>query len=139
MTDHTSMLPAPLAALVRPLTNTWLLRPVTLTLRGCWLFYLELRKDTAFLRAAAMAYATLIALVPMLVLVFGILGAFGARSGSTTQVAHALIDQILGELPMVQDTLLPGLLQVDLGALGARAAQPAPLALAQGHGLGHPA
>ncbi len=112
-------LPEPLQAIVRMVANTWAFYPVTLTLRWAWLFYRELVKDKAFLRAAGMAYATLIALVPMLVIVFGMLGVFGARRERATTVAHALIDQVLGDVPTVQETLLPGLLEVDLGALGA--------------------
>ncbi|MFT4624352.1 MAG: membrane protein [Myxococcota bacterium] len=113
------ILPAPVQRAVRLLTNTRAFRPVMLIVRWAWLFYRELVKDKAFMRAAGMAYATLISLVPMLVLVFGVLGVVGQRRDSATTVAHALIDQVIGDVPTIRDALLPGLLEVDLGALGA--------------------
>jgi YihY family inner membrane protein len=83
--------------------------------RWGWLFYRELQRDRAFVRAAGMAYATLVALVPGLVLVFGVLGATGSDMG---EVTAQLLDQLFGEVPQVRDVLMPGLVGVDLGALG---------------------
>lgn len=84
-----------------------------------WVFYQELRRDRAFVRAAGMAYASLIALVPMLVLAYGVLGAVGAGEGDIEVAFGALLRQVFGEVPGVRNVILPGLREVDLAALGA--------------------
>jgi len=81
-------------------------------------FYRELERDKAFIRAGGMAYITLIALVPMLLLVFGVLGATGLLAPSREAIERLFFDTFLGDVPGVKDFLLPGLLQVDLATLG---------------------
>ena len=51
--------------------------PLRAVVRWSSLFYQQLLWDRAFVRAAAMAYTTLIAFVPLLLLVFGILSGAG--------------------------------------------------------------
>ena len=49
---------------LEPLKHHPAFGPVTLVVRVSYLFYKELRDDKAFIRAAGMSYASLIALVP---------------------------------------------------------------------------
>jgi len=92
--------------------------PLARIVRWGWVFYMQLGRDRAFMRAGGMAYTTLVALVPMLILVFGVLSATGATEGHGTVVIADLFDQLVGEVPGVQDWLLPALHQVDLSTLG---------------------
>lgn len=91
--------------------------PAVVLIRWGWVFYRSLQRDMAFIRAAGMAYMTLVALVPMLLLVFGALGAVGGL-GETQAVVDTLMGQFLGQVPGVREFLEPGLVAVDLGALG---------------------
>lgn len=95
--------------------------PARTVLRVGWLFYKELRDDKAFIRAAGMAYATLIALVPMLVLVFGVLGSVGVLQDPAEQQAvyDALFGAFFGDVEEIRVALMPFLLDVDFRALGA--------------------
>lgn len=94
------------------------LAPLALPVRWAWVFYRELQRDQAFVRAAGMAYATLVALVPMLVLTYGVLGAVGAADADLEGIVDALMQQVVGQIPEVRDILLPGLRQVNLATLG---------------------
>lgn len=94
------------------------LGPLTVPARWAYVFYRELQQDQAFLRAAAMAYATLVALVPMLVLTYGVLRAVGVGDTDVDVALGALMDQVFGQVPGVRDVILPGLQRVDLRALG---------------------
>ena len=90
--------------------------PIQVAVHWPWLFYRQLQEDKAFIRAAGMAYATLIALVPMLVLVYAVLGAIGLAKDPEA-VNTLLFGTFLGEIPEVRDFLLPGLRDIDLRAL----------------------
>lgn len=87
-------------------------------LRWVVLLYKELQSDRAFLRAGGMAYTTLIAIVPLLLLVFGLLGAVGVLEESQKALVQFLEYTLLRGLPEVSDVLVPGLLHADLKALG---------------------
>ncbi len=86
--------------------------------RWAIVFYKELQRDKAFIRAAGLCYLTLIALVPLLLLIFGVLGATGLLAPNQGLVEDLLFRTVLGDVPGVKDFLLPGLLEVDLAALG---------------------
>jgi membrane protein len=94
------------------------LAPASVVLRWCFVFYKQLRRDRAFIRASGMAYTTLVALVPSLVLVYGVLVATGVGGRDPQAALAALFDQVFGEVPGVRDVLMPGLVSVDLTALG---------------------
>lgn len=95
-----------------------LVAPALAVVRWSVVFYKQLQRDRAFIRAAAMAYASLIALVPMLLLVFGLVRLTG-QAESFELVKSFLFETLLGNMQPVRDVLEPGLLSVDLGALGA--------------------
>jgi membrane protein len=86
--------------------------------RRAWLFFRRAARNNVFVRAAAMGYMTLIALVPMLLLVFGTLNATGFLVGDPDAIRQLVFRSFLGDIQQVRDFLLPGLLQVDLAALG---------------------
>lgn len=95
-----------------------LVAPALAVVRWSVVFYKQLQRDRAFVRAAAMAYASLVALVPMLLLLFGIVRLTG--QSDTFQVLQSfLFETLLGNMQPVREVLEPGLLSVDLGALGA--------------------
>ena len=94
-----------------------LVAPALAVVRWSVVFYKQLQHDRAFVRGAAMAYASLIALVPMLLLVFGIIRLTGQDS-SFDLVRGFLFETLLGNLQPVREVLEPGLLSVDLRALG---------------------
>ncbi|HMV66330.1 MAG TPA: YihY/virulence factor BrkB family protein, partial [Myxococcota bacterium] len=105
----------------RLLTHTGLppwAEPLARPARYLWVLYRRLQADRAFLRAAGMAYATLVALVPLLLLLFGALGATGVLQSNQEAVEALVFGSFLGDIPEVRDFLLPGLLGVDLGAMG---------------------
>ena len=81
------------------------------------MFYRQMRRDRAFIRAGGMAYATLIALVPLLILLYAILGSTGIVQQNPQAVTELLFGTFLGEIPEVRDTLLPGLRRVNLNTL----------------------
>ena len=91
--------------------------PALAVLRWSVIFYRQLRRDRAFIRAAALAYASLIALVPMLLLTFGIVRMTG-QSETFDIIKAFLFEVLLGNLQPVRDVLEPGVMTVDLGALG---------------------
>jgi membrane protein len=82
-------------------------------------FYRELVHDRAFERAGALAYGSLVSLVPMLVLVFAILGATGLLARGPDFVEKFLFGSFLADIPEVRETLIPGLIRINLGAAGA--------------------
>ncbi len=101
----------------------WALVPVRATARWVVLFYTQLRNDQAFIRASGMAYITLIALVPMLMLVFGILEVVGvidtqSQAEFLKSPLGAMFTTLLGDMPEVYEFILPGLLGIDLTKLG---------------------
>jgi YihY family inner membrane protein len=91
--------------------------PLRLALRWPWVFYRQLQEDRAFVRAAGMAYATLISLVPTLVIVYAVLSATGLGGADPDKALLLLFAPIFGELKEVEDFLLPGLQNVSLRAL----------------------
>lgn len=93
--------------------------PVRAVVRWVVVFYRQLQRDQAFVRAAGMAYTTLVALVPLLLLAFGVLGAAGLLDTEREAIEGLLFGTFLGDIPEVREFLLPGLMQVDLGTLGA--------------------
>ena len=92
--------------------------PIVVLIRWPWLFYRQLQRDRAFIRAAGMAYATLIALVPTLMLVFGALHATGVLDHNPEAVEALIFDTFMADIPEVEEVLGPGLIQVDLRAMG---------------------
>ncbi len=95
-----------------------LVGPLQAVVRWTIVFYNKLKRDRAFVRAGAMAYATLIALVPFLLLVFGILGATGMLEANLDTIETVLFGTFMGDIPEVREFLLPGLIKVDLTGLG---------------------
>ncbi len=97
----------------------WMVVPARALLRWSVVFYRQLVQDRAFIRAAGMAYITLIALVPALMLVFGVLHATGLLDEANKQAVQELIfGTFLGDIPQVKDIIWPGLMKVDLATLG---------------------
>jgi membrane protein len=94
------------------------LGPLAHPLRWLWVLYLSLERDRAFEHAAAMAYATLVALVPLLLLITSVLEVTGLVDQDPAGIQSLLFDSFLGDLPEVRDFLLPGLLAVDFRTLG---------------------
>lgn len=91
---------------------------LTMPARVSWVVVRRLDRDRAFVRAAGMAYATLIALVPLLLLVFGVLEATGVLDNDREAVESLIFGSFLGDIPEVREFLLPGLQGVDLRAMG---------------------
>jgi len=87
-------------------------------LRWLFVFYRQLVQHRAFLRAAGMAYISLIAIVPLLMLVFGVLGATGLLVPNRAAIEELLFRTFLGDIPEIRDFLFPALLDIDLPALG---------------------
>ena len=110
--------PQPFRALMERLAATpaW---PAVYVARWVWLFYTELRQDLAFVRAAGMAYATVIALVPSLVLVTALAGAIGVLGTHPETTIRAALHPLFGQVPTAGTFLVDGLLQVDLRSLSA--------------------
>ncbi|MBW1880870.1 MAG: YihY family inner membrane protein, partial [Deltaproteobacteria bacterium] len=86
--------------------------------RWAVLFYRQMEADKAFIRAGGMTYITLVALVPVLVLIFGVLHATGLLEPNQEAVEQLLTATFLSEIPEVTEFLLPGLMGIDLAALG---------------------
>jgi membrane protein len=110
-------LPASIHGVVEQLRGTPA-EPATALARWAWLFYVELRQDLAFVRAAGLAYATVVAIVPTLVLIIGFaqpLGLFGEHPGETLET---LLAPVFGDVPDAGHFVVDGLLRVDLRALG---------------------
>jgi membrane protein len=93
------------------------LAPLIALIRWVLLFYRKLLEHRSFIRAGAMAYATLVAFVPLLLLVFGVLHAV-APGEDLRILENVLFGTFMGAMPEVREVLLPGLRQVDLGTLG---------------------
>ena len=94
------------------------LLPISAVIRWSWVFYRQLKRDRAFSRSASMSYATLIALVPLLLLLFAVLDTSGLLDRNPETINALVFDTFLGEIPEVRDVLLPGLLSANLGTLG---------------------
>jgi membrane protein len=97
--------------------NAGPLHPVTSMLRWGFVFYRQLGRDLAFVRAAGMAYATMVALVPGLAVAWFVLSAAG--DGDPEQALGTIFNRLFGQIPGLSETLLPLLVQVDLQAAGA--------------------
>lgn len=95
-----------------------LLVPLLAVARWCMVFYLQLVKDRAFIQAAAMAYQTLIALVPMLLLVFGVLGATGLVAKDREALEALIFETFIADIPQVREFIMRGIGDLDLTALG---------------------
>lgn len=95
-----------------------LLAPVRAPLRWTLVFYRQLARKRAFVQAAGMAYTTLIALVPGLLLVFGVLASMGLLDSHLHEVEALVFGTFLGDIPEVRDVLWPGLKSVNLATLG---------------------
>ncbi len=105
----------------RLLTRTGLpawAEPLTTPARYLWVLYRRMQRDKAFLRAAGMGYATLVALVPLLMLLFGALEAVGVLQRNPAAIEALIFGTLLGDIPEVSAFLVPGLMAVDLGAMG---------------------
>lgn len=92
--------------------------PMLQAVRWTWLLYGQLERDQAFQRAAAMAYATLLALVPSLVLVVSILKGVGALDDDLEAAREVVFGTLLGGVPGVADWLWEGLISLDFARLG---------------------
>lgn len=105
------------AILTREGLPPWV-EPFARPLSWALVYYRALERDQAFVRAAGMAYTTLVALVPLLLLVFGLLDATGILERDRPAIEALVFESFLGDIPEVRETLLPGLLDANLGALG---------------------
>jgi membrane protein len=94
------------------------LLPLLAALRWVWVFYNQLQKDQAFSRAAAMAYQTLVALVPLLLLVFGILQVSGFLQKDRQALEALIFDTFIADIPEVRTFVMEGIGEMDLTALG---------------------
>jgi membrane protein len=95
-----------------------LLVPLLAVGRWAMVFYLQLVKDQAFVRAGAMAYQTLVALVPMLLLVFGVLGATGIVQRDREALERLIFETFIADIPEVREFIMRGIGDLDLTALG---------------------
>jgi membrane protein len=93
-------------------------RTIRRLVRWTRLFYQALQRDRAFDRAGALAYSTLISLVPLLMLLFAVLDASGLLARDPASVEGLLFGTFLGDIPQVRDFLVPSLEQVDFRTLG---------------------
>jgi membrane protein len=92
---------------------------VVAVIRWCRVFYKQLLQDKAFTQAAGMGYMTLVALVPVLLLLFGLLDVTGALDDSKASLVQSILfEDFLGDIPQVKEVLLPGIQRVDLSTLG---------------------
>ena len=118
-----------LRSLYRRITNSddhhFTLAPAIAAVRWTVLFYKQLQNDRAFVRAAGMAYATLVSLVPLLMLVFGLLHAFGVFATDpvtgqldTRPFERLVFGTFLADVPEVREVVMAGLVQIDLTTLG---------------------
>jgi membrane protein len=110
-------LPEPIQKLLERFSPQSLNNPLSVLIGWPWMFYRQMRRDRAFIRAAGMGYATLIALVPLLILLYAILGSMGIVQQNPEAITDFLFGTFLGEIPEVRDTLLPGLRRVNLSTL----------------------
>ncbi|MCB9681951.1 MAG: YihY family inner membrane protein [Alphaproteobacteria bacterium] len=95
----------------------WLV-PVHKPARWLWVFYRALSRDRVFVQAAGMAYISLVALVPLLLLVFSVLGATGVLEANQPAIEALVFESFLGDIHEVRDILVPGLEAANVGALG---------------------
>ena len=114
---HRLQLPAPVKWLLERTGSNSPRDPMFLLVGWPWMFYRQMRRDRAFIRAGGMAYATLVALVPMMVLIYAVLGSTGVVAENPEAVSDLLFGTFLGQIPELRDTLLPGLRKVSLGTL----------------------
>lgn len=96
----------------------WLPAPVRGVARWTLVLYGELDRHQAFSKASALAYGSLVALVPLLVMVFAILQATGLLALDGGAVERVVFETFLGDIPMVRAILLPGMERANLGVVG---------------------
>lgn len=93
--------------------------PVRGVARWTLVLYRELDRHQAFSKASALAYGSLVALVPLLVLVFAVLQAVGLLALDGGALERLVFETFLGDIPMVRQILLPGLSNANFGVIGA--------------------
>ncbi len=93
--------------------------PVRGVARWALVLYRELDRHQAFSKASSLAYGTLVALVPLLVLVFAVLQSFGLLDLDGGALERLVFETFLGDIPMVRQILLPGLSNANFGVIGA--------------------
>ncbi len=104
--------------LVDPDRRSHLPAPAKAVARWAVVFWHQIVEDRAFNGAASLAFVTLIALVPMLLLVSGVLGATGLLERNIENVEVFLFSTFLADIPEVRTFIIDGLRRVDLGTLG---------------------
>jgi membrane protein len=90
----------------------------TTPVRWGWVYLRALARHRVSVTAAGLAYTTLIALVPLLLLVFGALHATGVLEREHEQITSFVLSSFLGRIPEVRDVFLPGLLAANLRPVG---------------------
>ncbi len=93
------------------------LKPLGTAIRWIFVFYLELSRDLAFIRASGMAYATLVSLVPGVALVLWVLQVTGASDDPNGTVGM-IFDMVFGAVPGLSNELIDRLSDVNLRAMG---------------------
>jgi YihY family inner membrane protein len=82
-------------------------------------FLRALVRDELFIRAATLSYWTLVAIVPVFLLAFSLLGPLGLLEDATTRLKHALFETVLSSSVVEVGDWLDGMMaQVRLQALG---------------------
>ncbi|MFT7520140.1 MAG: membrane protein [Kiritimatiellia bacterium] len=94
------------------------LRPVIGVIRWSVVFYRQLEVDRAFIRSSAMAYTTLVTMVPLFLLVFGLLSATGVVHKDQQAIEQLIFDTVIADLPQVRNFIMRGVGDLDLTALG---------------------
>lgn len=93
----------------------WLPTPIRAAGRWFLVLYGELEHQRAFEKAAALAYGSLVSLVPLLGLMFTSMRIVRADQAF---VETLVFQTFLGDVPRVREVLVPGLVQLDVSALG---------------------
>jgi membrane protein len=93
----------------------WLPAPIRATGRWFIVLYGELAHQRAFEKASALAYGSLVSLVPLLGLMFTSMRIVGADQAF---VENVVFQTFLGDVPRVREVLVPGLVHLDVSALG---------------------
>lgn len=92
--------------------------PIRGVARWTIVLYRELDRHQAFSKSSSLAYGSLVALVPMLVLTFAILQAVGLLALDNGAFERLLFDTFLGDIPQVRAILMPGLAHASFGVIG---------------------
>jgi membrane protein len=91
---------------------------VTTAIAAIRLIWIQIERDGVFGRAAGMGYASLITIVPALVLFYAILHGFGLLT-QETEAIRFVFAALVGERTPAIEFLLPGLEQMNVSALSA--------------------